>query len=477
MVGRGILNRTRPTSVAGIGHGTERASMARNYFRAMNRPLAVWGCVLLFGALIAQLMPPVIRANNVFNGALTFALGLYALIGFLFLRNSFRITFPIFLLGLIQIWIVCTVFLGPPVLALDVKLGRNLWWPTFVMMPYLAAFVLCTIDVRWRARLLNFILWVSLFSAFVGLLQFFKVPGIQAITSLYVDLEGLTTFGLEQRSHGLSTHPYHLSAQCILGIGIVASNLINRKLTTAEILMYAVLSAGLVVAQARSFYIAWAVLTIVTLGLIFWRDKAQFFKVFSLMTAVVLLLVVVFPEKLSYGLSGKNTINEGRMAQWERADELSAQFPITGIGPKETVFGSGKDFSGGGRWWTLYTESGYRMSRVSGGFIELGLLILLVLSSMYLTIKVSRDKNAENFRRRAAFAGIYYMLALGVGLYITNIIENELMTYYGLVLAALVAPLTSEIWKSHQEREKNTIRSLVAGRQARVLKARQSSRA
>ncbi|MBN9503873.1 MAG: O-antigen ligase family protein [Armatimonadetes bacterium] len=474
-LGRGIFNRTKPVPSAMPGHGAERMNQARSYFRATNRPLAIWGFLLLVGALVAQLLPPVIRSNNVFNGGSTILLGLYSLIGFLFLRNSFRITFPIFVLGLIQIWSAATVFLGPPVLALDVKLGRNIWWPTFVMMPYLAAFVLCAIDTRWRSRLLNFILGVALVCAVVGLMQFLKLPGMDRLTNLYVNLDDLATFGLESRSHGLSTHPYHLSAQCILGMGIVASNLMTRKLKTTEILMYAILSSGLIVAQARSFYIAWAVLTLITVIMIYKRDKAQFFKVCSVMAAVIVLLVVIFPEKLSYGLSGKNTINEGRMSQWMRADELSAEFPITGIGPKETVFGSGKDLSGGGRWWTLYTESGYRMARVSGGFIELGLLILLVLSSLYLSFKVAGDSDADPVRRRAAFAGVYYVTALGVGLYITNILENELMTYYGLTLAALIAPQVAEVWKYHRDKERNSLRRLVAGRRTLSLKGKRGT--
>jgi len=460
--GRQLLKRVRPQpTAASPGHGAERLNMARKYFQAANRPLAIWGSLLLLGALAAQLLPPVIRANNIFNGALTFALALYTLIGFLFLRNSFRITFPILVLGLIQVWIVATVFLGPTVLASDVKLGRNVWWPTFVMMPYFAAYVLCTIDVRWRSRLLKFMLIVSSFCAFVGLMQFFKLPGLDAITGLYVNLEDLATYGLESRSHGLSTHPYHLSAQCILGLGIVSSNLLYRPLKTLEIFLYALLSAGLVVAQARTFYLIWALLTIVTLVLIFRRSKAQFFKVFSLMAFVVVMLVVVFPEKLSYGLSGKNTINEGRMDQWSRADELSDMFPVTGIGPKETVFGSGKDQSGGGRWWSLYTESGYRMSRVSGGYIGLSLMVLLVLSCLYLALKVARNPNVEHARRMAAFAGAYYMLAIGVGLYITNIVENELMTYYGLVLAGVIAPQVMEVWKAHRGKDRRILSRLV----------------
>lgn len=455
--GRQLLRRVRPEPTATPGHGAQRLNMARRYFQAANRPLAIWGALLLVGALVAQLLPPVIRANNVFNGALTFALALYTLIGFLFLRNSFRITFPILILGLMQIWIVVTVFLGPTMLASDVKLGRNVWWPTFVMMPYFAAYVLCTIDVRWRSRLLKFILIVSSFCAFIGLMQFFKLPGMERITNLYVNLEDLTTFGLESRSHGLSTHPYHLSAQCILGLGIVSSNLLYRPLKTYEIMLYALLSAGLVVAQARTFYLVWAVLTIITLVLIFRRNKPQFFKVFSVMAFVVVMLVVVFPEKLSYGLSGKNTINEGRMDQWGRADELSDMFPVTGIGPKETVFGSGKDLSGGGRWWSLYTESGYRMSRVSGGYIGLFLMVLLVVTCLYLALKVSRNPNVETARRRAAFAGAYYMLAIGVGLYITNIVENELMTYYGLVLAGVIAPQISEVWIAHRNKHQHLV--------------------
>ncbi|MBC8065709.1 MAG: O-antigen ligase family protein [Chlorobia bacterium] len=327
-------------------------------------------------------------------------------------------------------------------------------------MPYLAAFVLVAIDPRWRTRLLNFMLGVCVFTAVIAFLQFIKFPGALQLSGLYVDLNDLETFGLDKRSHGLSTHPFHLSAQCILGCGIVASNLLTRKLKVFEIGFYAILSAGLVVAQARSFYIAWIVITVITLVMCFKRDKQQFLTILCIMGAMVTAIIAAFPDQLSYGLSGKNTINEGRMSQWMRADELASQFPLTGIGPKETVFGSGKDFTGGGRWYTLYTESGYRMSRVSGGFIGLALMIGLVLSCLVLSVVVFRDPNADLGRRQSAFAGFYFMLAMAMGLYITNIVENELITYYGMALAGIVAPQVGEVFKSHRGRSKMLLRRL-----------------
>jgi hypothetical protein len=445
-----LSKRPRSTSLA-HGQGVATLGGARSYFKSLNRPLAVGGCVLLFGALIAQLLPPVIRSSNVFNGLLTFSLGFFALIGFLFLRTKFRISFPAFILGLLQIWIVCTVFLAPQVFSVDLKLGRNIWWPTFILMPYLAAFVLVAIDPRWRDRVMNFILGVCLVTAVVALLQFANFPGTQQLSNMYTNLEGLKIYGLEKRSHGLSTHPFHLAVQCILGCGIVASNLLFRKLTVLEVFYYALLSGGLVVAQARTFYIAWGVVTIITLVMLCYRNKVQLLVILCLMGTIIVGFVGAFPEKLSYGLSNKNTINEGRMAQWMRADYLSSEYPITGIGPKETVFGSGTD-QGGNRWFSMYTESGYRMSRVSGGFIELGLLILLITSSLYLAIKVAKDKTATEMRRRAAYTGMYFVIAVGIGLYFTNIVENELMTYYGMALAGIIAPQYHEIYKSYRGR-------------------------
>ena len=462
---KALFNRQRLTSALEPGYGARKFSEARSFYHAVNKPLVISGSILVIGALLVQLLPPVIRSSNVFNGAVTACLALYSLIGFLFLRNSFRVTFPILVLGLIQIWIVATIFLSPQVFGLELKLGRNIWWPSFVMMPYFAAFILVALDQRWRERLLSFLLIICVFTALVGILQFLKFPGTQTLSNWYVDLEDLKTFGLEKRSHGLSTHPFHLSAQCIMGLGIVAGNLLFRKLKPVEIFYYAVLSAGLIVAQARTFYIAWAIVTLVTMGLLLWRSKPQFFAILGLISVVLIGLIVAFPEQLSYGLSGKNTISEGRMQQWNRADELSSLYPLTGIGPKETVFGSGKDFSGSGRWWTLYTESGYRMSRVSGGYIGLGLMILMVISCSWLALRVTIQKNADEVRRRAAFAGTYFMFAMAIGLYITNIVENELMTYYGLVLAALVSPQIGEIWKTRKRRNIRTLKRLTVNRE------------
>lgn len=437
------------------GYGS-KAMAAQTYFRGLNRPLAIGGTLLLIGALLAQLIPPSIRANNIFNGAVAGSLGLYSIVGFLFLRTKFRITTPAFILALIQVWIAVTVFISPQVFSLEMKIGRNLWWPAFILMPYLVAFVLVAIEPRFRPRLLNFIMIVCGITAFIGVLQFIKFPGTYQLSMLYTDLNslGMADQGLENRSHGLSTHPFHLAAQCILGCGIVASQLLFRRLSSWEVFLYALLSAGVIVAQARSFYVAWLVVTLITLVLVFLRSKPQFVVILCLFVSLVASLVLAFPQQLSYGLGGKNTIKEGRMEQWIRSDELSDRYPLTGVGPKETVFGSGKDRSGGGRWWTPYTESGYRMSRVSGGIVGLSLLILLVLSTIYLAQKVARDESADPDRRRAAFAGCYYMIAVGVGLYITNMVESEVVTYYGMALAGIAAPQIGEVFRSNRGRAK-----------------------
>ncbi len=454
------------------GLGTRTMAGAKDYFKGLNRPLTVGGSILLMGVLIAQLLPPAIRSSNVANGLLAGSLGIFSILGFLFLRTKFRITTPAFILSLIQVWIVVTVFLAPTVFSLELKLGRNIWWPTFVLMPYLAAFVMVAIEPRFRSRLLSFLLVVCSFTALIGVLQFLKFPGMYQFSHLYADLDGLKEFGLDKRSHGLSTHPFHLAAQCILGCGIVASNLLFRRLTPWEVCLYAICSAGVIVAQARTFYVVWILLTFLTLGYVFLRSKSQFLIIVCIMSSLIAGLIVAFPEQLSYGIGGKNSINEGRMAQWNRADQLSWQYPITGIGPKETVFGSGKDRSGGGRWYTLYTESGYRMSRVSGGVLGLLLLISLVVSSTYLSFRVFRDESVDPARRRAAFAGFYYVIAMGIGLYITNIVENELMTYYGMALAGIVAPQVSELFKVGSGRNSVYRKHLAGAKERLELNAR-----
>lgn len=425
---------------------------ARTYFKGLNGPLIVVGSVLVFAALALQLLPPGIRSNNVFNGIVAVALCFFSFIGFLFLRSKFRITMPVFILSLIQIWIVITVFLGPQVFMTELKLGRNIWWPSFVLMPYFATFVMVALEPRFRERLFKFILGVCVVSAAIAVLQFFRFPGMYQLFTYYIKAEYLVVQDIGIRFHGLTTHPFHLAAQCILGCGLVASNLLFRRLTPWEVFLYALFSAGVVVAQSRTFYVSWALLTIYTLVLVFLRNKPQFLVIVCMMGALVAGLVVTFPEQLSYGLGNKNTIREGRMTQWNRADDLSSQFPVTGIGPKETVFGSGKDFMGGGRWVTYYTESGYRMSRVSGGFFGLFLLISLVGTIMFISWRMYRDKSISQIRRQAAFAGFYYIIALAIGLYITNIVESEVITYYGMALAAIVAPQMGEVYRSARGR-------------------------
>ena len=74
MNGRPLGDRSHLSPIAGVGMGSARLNAFRNYFSAVNRPLAIWGLLMVIGALTLQLLPPAIRGNNVFNGALSFKL-------------------------------------------------------------------------------------------------------------------------------------------------------------------------------------------------------------------------------------------------------------------------------------------------------------------------------------------------------------------------------------------------------------------
>ena len=83
-------------------YGTLTVAGSRPYFRSVNKPLVVGGSVLIIGALLAQLLPPAIRSNIVVNGVIAGMLGLYSVIGFLHLRNKFRMSTPAIILGFVH---------------------------------------------------------------------------------------------------------------------------------------------------------------------------------------------------------------------------------------------------------------------------------------------------------------------------------------------------------------------------------------
>jgi len=89
-----------------------------------------------------------------------------------------------------------------------------------------------------------------------------------------------------------------------------------------------------------------------------------------------------------------------------------------------------------------------------------------------LSFQVLRDKAADPMRRRAAFAGFCFMIAIAIGLYITNIFENELMTYYGMTVAAIVAPQVHEIFKSQRNRRSAYVVRLAQARERMASNAR-----
>ena len=100
------------------------------------------------------------------------------------------------------------------------------------------------------------------------------------------------------------------------------------------------------------------------------------------------------------------------------------------------------------------------------------LIIALMATSLFLSFQVLRDKSADIWRRRGAFAGFYFVVAISIGLYITNIFENELMTYYGMTLAAIVAPQVHEVFKSHRFRKGAYIARIASARARMASNAR-----
>jgi O-antigen ligase len=290
-------------------------------------------------------------------------------------------------------------------------------------------------------------------SAVIGIAQFLRIPGFAALQAYYSPLSTRLDFWGDApnlyRAVGLTMHPYVLAAQCIFGMALIGSNLLQRKLFPQEIFSFVIFLGALFVAQSRAYYASALLLLIVVLVLMYRRDKVVFFSSIAAMAVCGILIVTVFPKRLEYGFRGSTLTQSGRLERWDAPIRAVHEFPLSGVGPNQALFGNeGRNAMLENRRRLEYPENGYRMVLGTMGLPGLSIMLAGLFGSLFLAVKVVRNRSAELLQRRMAFVGGLYVVSILIALNITNLFENELLTYLGVCTAAICLPDVGKAFQS-----------------------------
>lgn len=446
MIGSGHVNPGTKTVSSPIGSRLGRSGegpRTRAYEQKRNRPVLVLGQAFFVILTITMAFPIYLRNTQQFT-ALYVAISLfYVLLAAGITRQIVRPLFPVTIILCIQVWmIICYLAVSPYVVPLPI-VGRHLYWPILTILPYFALGSICLIDPSFREKALKILFYFCLINALVGIGQFLRLPGFHALQVFFSPGSmGLDYFGdmpNQYRAVGFTLHPYHLAAQCVFGMAVVGSNLLERKLRPTEVLSLCVFLAATFVAQSRAYYVIGFITVVVIMVLMFRKDKPLFVWGTAAIALAALALVVFFPERLSYGISGQNTIQFGRLDRWRAAANLVQEFPITGIGPSTDLFGN-DTLNLPTRRNLLYTENGYRMLAGTAGIPGLLLLLAGLVGSFILAMKAVLKRSNPIFFRRMGFVGALYVASIALALGITNMFEYELLTFLGMCTAAFMVP-------------------------------------
>lgn len=406
-----------------------------------------WGLIVAVAYMLYLIVPGSIRGNQTTTIVMAGFGILFVLVSLLYGRTTMYLPFPVVALGMLQVWIVASYLIIVPKIAQDIPIGRHLYWPILLAIPFLVFYSLCTLNELWRKRLINVLIGLAALHAFVGLGQFFKLPGFKwqyTYYSQFVD----TSLGQawvdanKDRTVGLGAHAYDLSAMCILGIALCAGQLMVRKLKWWEVSVMLLCTMALVTAQSRTFYFTWLFTAPFVLYYVFKRDKKQGMTVLAMVAIGMTILLGLFQHQLEYGLRGPNTITGSRINNWESANNIIAEFPATGIGPNPGVMGNGNVLPS--RWTAMYTESGYRLMLVTSGFPGFMILLIMVFGTIAGAFGLMRMNTATPERRVAAFAGFIYGVSISILLLVTNCLGAETLTFPAAFILGIVAPHRKE---------------------------------
>ncbi len=404
----------------------------------MQRGMVGW---TLFNAYFALLLTHI--PYNRIGGAgffidfvLLFSCLVQLLVGSLLLRLPLRLPVAGTFLAILMTWS------GATTLFANGDIGRALYSPVqyYVLWGFFPIFIYTAVEmgVNLSPKIRKIIVVPWLLSlAISGLIGYLQVAGV----GFALSLSPTGAFGDVFRPTGLTDYTFMLGMQGVFGVAIVGARLRERNLSVGEWVAVGFFMSVILVAQYRSLYYTGIALTaVIILVLQFKRDKRKGFVMTGLGVASILLPILLFPQKFTYGMRGSvnDPALQARYLSWEQLKPVLAARPFTGIGADQSLMIS-TGVAAIDKYSGTVIDNFYRMVLICYGYTG-GLFMIVTLLAMGIGLFMRYDSSRAPEVKSYTIAGLIVFAAiLGVSMTGNSFVYRQ-VSYSFAILLALGAP-------------------------------------
>ncbi len=344
-----------------------------------------------------------------------------------------RLIWPIRFVLLLQVWLTICSFLSIVEMSRINDFETSNYFLIMAVIYYFNAAIISYVWHDYRKWLFNVLLVFFGASAFIGVLQFLKVPPALTLAAIYnstndianwgVSASGVTVHGAGSiRAIGLGSWPEWLAFHGMSGWAIIASRLLKRSLLPWEFALASFFLFAAFAAQSRIMYLSLAACTLTFLYLLIKRDPKKGTLYLTIFVGGLLSLFIFAAERMSYvlqtDLSKDTTLQYRQDIAWKQAYNIMEQRPWFGIGPDDGLVWRVRGIIPDK--WTQgeYVDNGFLLLLSWGGLPALAIFMPVFITGIMSAWLIVRDKNQTDSRRQNAFVG---------GLMISFILNNMLL--------------------------------------------------
>jgi hypothetical protein len=407
------------------------------------RLLVYWGMTTIGLYAISWIIPTMWLANV--RTAYLISGVSWCLFAYPMTKYSFRLSFPVVMALIIQLWSFFTMIHGWYVIGRPQTLGRPELYILEYLIPFFLAAAMVYIEPKSRVWILRMIFAVFTISCIVAFLQFMRVPPALALSKHYTykTIDNWDSIGGGLRAVGLTWHPRVIAIQAIFCLALVASTVLSRKLTRLELFALFFYSGIVIFSQARMIYFVLIVVWIAFLAFLLSKDRGLVLKLILAGVACILFVFTVAPNRLAYATQSSSLEEDAsykHRAQnnWAQADRIYEAFPMTGIGPDQVLMLGGR--SDPFDKWTngMIMESGYRLFLAMYGVPGLTLLIVCFGGSLILTLLLFLSPGESLMRRRVAGVGFAAVAVVMLNCYASNTVDEYMSMPLSFMIAGML---------------------------------------
>ncbi len=419
---------------------------SRDELVATGRPaLAAWGMLsVLFQITLFFSPDSVIYYARFLNWFNAFA---WAVFAFIATRKTFRLCFPIVVLLIVQVWSVATQVTAATLYGRPQMFGQHVYFSVQIAVTFFLVYGVCVVVPQARRYLANQFLGFCLVSAVFSLFQFAKIgPFVQL--SRFWQVQGVENWSniLSVRPVGLTTHAITNAYTMTVAMGLLCSKWLYRKMRPLDYAAFSLLAVSAVMAQARSILPAVAFAVIVGLRMAYKSDRRAFFVSMSMLIVFAVAVFVLMADRFGYLFQANwfrpGGSGAGRLVRWEHAAEIYRNFPLTGIGPDESLFSMGMQVD---KWSGRLMESSYLAFLAMFGIPGLAMLVLGYLGSFVLSWRLYATLPNDSPRKGLALAAIVAVAALALHSTGTISFIAYSVVPIAMLIAGMLAPTEDEV--------------------------------